>query len=268
MKNFIKKYNIWIFLILAPLLNAIMTLLNSKGIIYGFVYTHGRFYVLMGLLVVIVLIAKGTEGIKNIFRPMLKWKINPLWYVFALLFSLTLASFTLFLKSFYYNVEYASLLKFSFPGVRSSFFLLTWAFMGEVVWVSYAIRELSKITKPFFASQIVGFVWALWWVPSIVINEGVILDLPFWPTFLNMMGAAGMCAVLYGKTKSGVCVWVLQWMLNMSLLILPVSPTTGGISTYATFSIVYFSVMLIFMYFMNPIKTANQTEKTENPITS
>lgn len=261
MKNFIKKYDIWIFLVLAPLFNAIMTYLNSKEIIYGFVYTHGRFYLLLGLLVVIVKIAKGTEGIKNVFKPMLKWKTNPLWYVFALFFSLTLAAFTLLLKSYHHDTDYLPLLKFNFPGFKSSFFLLTWAFMGEVVWVSYAIRELSKITKPFFASQIVGFVWALWWVPSIVINEGVILDLPFWPTFLTMMGAAGMCAVVYAKTKSGVCVWVLQWMLNMSILILPISPSIGGINTFATFSIVYFSVMLIFMYFMNPIKSINPVEE-------
>lgn len=133
--------------------------------------------------------------------------------------------------------------------------------MGEVVWVSYAIRELSKITKPFYASQIVGFFWALWWIPSILINTGVILDLPLWPVFLNMMGAAGMCAVVYAKTKSGICVWILQWTVNMSILILPVSPKIGGIPTYLAFAIFYFLTMLGFKYFMNPIKTFNTVQE-------
>lgn len=261
MRDFIKKNDIWIFLILAPLLNALMTYANSKGIIHGFVYTHGRFYALLLLLVSIILYSKGKKGIKDVFKPMLIWKIHPKWYVFSLLFSLTVAAITLFFKSIYYGVEFTSLLKFNFPSLKSSFFLLTWAFMGEVVWVSYAIRELSKKTKPFFASQIVGFFWTLWWIPSIYVNEGVILDLPFWPVFLNMMGAAGMCAVIYAKTKSGICVWILQWMVNMSILILPVSPTLGGIPTYSAFAVLYFLAMLGFMYYMNPIKTYNTAVK-------
>ena len=132
MKDFIKKHDIWIFLVLAPVLNTIMTYVNSKEIIYGFVYTHGRFYALMLLLICIVMFSKGTKGIKDVFKPMLTWKIHPKWYVFSLLFSLTIASFTLLLKSFYYGSEYSSLFKINFPGFRSSFVLLTWAFMGEV----------------------------------------------------------------------------------------------------------------------------------------
>lgn len=254
MKKLISNYEIWIFLVLAVIINTFITLANSKGIITGFVYTHGRFYVLMLLLKSVVLYTKGTKGLKEVFMPMLKWKINYKWYLFSLTFSLTIAAITLMFKSLYLGVDYFSVFKVDFPDLRSSFFLLTWAFMGEVVWVSYAIRELSKKTKPFFASQIVGFFWALWWVPSVIINEGVILDLPLWPLFLNMMGAAGMCAVVYSQTKSGICVWILQWMVNMSILILPVSPILGGIPTYATFAVLYFLTMLVFMHFLNPIK--------------
>ncbi|KAA1246622.1 hypothetical protein [Aquimarina sp. RZ0] len=254
MKDFIKKYEIWIFLVLAPLINTIITYANSKGIITGFVYTHGRFYALLFLLICIVKFTKGNEGIKDVFRPMLIWKINPMWYLFSLSFALTLAAFTLFLKSIYYDIDYYALLKLNVPTLRNSFFLLTWAFMGEVVWVSYSVRTLSKMMKPFYASQIIGIVWALWWIPSVYINTGVIEDLPAWPLFLNMMGAAGMCAIIYAQTKSGICVWILQYMLNMSIILLPVSPTVGGIPTYSAFATIYFLTMLAFMYFMNPIK--------------
>jgi len=257
MRDFIKKYEIWIFLVLAPVINTLITLANNKGIIYGFVYTHGRFYALLALLIVIVKFTRGNEGLKDVFSPMLKWKIHPKWYVFALLFSLTLASITLFLKAQYYESAYSSLFKVNFPSFKNSIFLLTWAFMGEVVWVSYSVRTLSKVMKPFYASQIIGFVWALWWVPSVYINTGVIENLPVWPLFLNMMGAAGMCAVIYEKTKSGICVWILQYMLNMSILILPISPTLGGIPTYSAFATIYFMAMLGFMYFMNRTKKLN-----------
>lgn len=260
-RDFITAYEIWIFLFLAPTLNTFMTYLSDKGIITGFVYTHGRFYALMFLLICIVKIAKGNEGIKDMFRPMLRWKAQPKWYVFSLLFALTISSLSLLVKSYYYGIDYRSILKFDMPTLKNSFVLLSWAFMGEVVWVSYAIRELSKILKPFIASQIVGFFWALWWVPSVLINEGVILDLPLWPLFFNMMGGAGVCLIVYQKTKSGICLWLLQYMFNMAVLILPVSPTVGGVFVYKTEAILYFLAMLGLMYLIKPIEKIKIAEK-------
>src|SRR5690606_33664093 len=200
----------------------------------------------------IVTYTKGIEGVKDMFRPMLNWKVSPKWYFFGLLFALTIASITLLLKGIYHGGDYFQFFKLSFPTIRNSFFLLTWAFVGEVVWVSYAVRELAKSTKPFYASQIIGIFWTLWWIPSVLINVGVIDHIPIWPLFFNMMGAAGMCAIVYQKTKSGICVLILQYMLNMSAFILPVSPSVGGASTYTAFAGLYFAVMVGFWFFMKP----------------
>lgn len=250
---FIKKYEIWVFLILAPVLNTVMTYASSKGLIGYFTYTNGRFYALMFLLLFIVMLTKGIQGVLDLFRPMLKWKIHPKWYLFSLLFAFTIGIFTLLLNAFYEgNIADVFSFKLNVPTFKFSVFLLSWAFLGEVVWISYAVRELSKITKPFYASQIIGIVWTLWWLPSVYINVGVIEHLPVWPLFLNMMGAAGMCAIVYGKTKSGLCVLLIQYMLNMSLILLPISPVGGGSSTYTMYAVIYFLTMLGFMYFMPP----------------
>ena len=260
MRDFIKKYEIWLFLALAPLVNTVVAYAYSIGIIGYTTYNFGRFYALMLLLICMVMFTKGVEGVKDLFRPMLVWKIHPKWYLFSLLFPFVICAITLLIKSVYYQIEYASLLTFNFPSLWDSLLVLKMAFMGEVVWVSYAIRELSKTIKPFYASQIIGFFWAGWWVPSVLLNVGVITDLPIWSLTFNMMGAAGMCAVVYGKTKSGICVCILQFMLNLSLLTLPVSPSVGGIYTYSAFGIIYFVVMLGFMYFMNPPKNFETTK--------
>jgi len=66
-----------------------------------------------------------------------------------------------------------------------------------------------------------------------------------------MMGAVGMCAIVYSKTKSGICVLVIQSMLNMSLVLLPILPDAGDY-TYTIFAVLYFLIMLVFMYFMPP----------------
>jgi len=75
---------------------------------------------------------------------------------------------------------HVSLLKLNFgaTSIRGSLVILIWAFLGEVVWVSHSLRELSKITKPFYASQIVCFIWTLWWIPVVQLGEGIIPDFP------------------------------------------------------------------------------------------
>ena len=253
MSNFLKKYEIWIFLVLAPILNTLFVYATTKGLIPDFAYSHGRFYLLLFLLIFIVKFTRGINGIKDMFVPMLKWKINPLWYLFSLVFALSIAAITLIIKGIYNNEsDLIGLFVWDIPSFRGAFTLLTWAFVGEVVWVSYSVRELSKTKSFFTASQIVGFFWTLWWIPVVYLNVSVIKDLPLLALLLNMLGAAGMCTVVYLKTKSGICVWVLQYMLNMSLILLPVSPTRGGATTYTVFAIIYFIVMLILMYFIKP----------------
>ena len=250
MKDFIKKYEIWVFLVLAPIVNTIVVYIRTQDIIPENVYNHGRFAILLLLLIAIVKYTRGNEGIKDMFRPMLNWKISSKWYILSLVFAFTIATLALIVKGLYNETGMFSyvVLQSDAMTVILAFILLIWAFCGEVVWVSYCIRELSKRMPALYASLIVGVFWTLWWIPVVHLGEGVIPDFPYLALLVGMMGTAGMCAVIYGLSKSGLCVWVLQFMLNMSLILLPISPKVGGVPTYWTFVVIYFIVMLGFMY--------------------
>lgn len=250
--GFIKTYEIWIFLLMAPISNAIFVYGIQLDLIPGRLYIHGRFFLLLFLLMAMVKLTRGQNGLKDLFRPMTIWKVPLRWYVFSFIFAPFIACLTLYLKSLYFGgnftdftINYSVLASFEF-----TFNLILFALVGEVVWVSYAVRQLSKIMNPFYASQIVGVVWALWWTPIVIFNVGVIPNLPIVALIINMMGAAGMCAIVYGQTKSGICVWILQILLNTSGLIFPISPSSD-VPTYWAFSIIYFIVMLGLMYYFN-----------------
>lgn len=256
MREFIKKNEIWIFLVLGPIVSAIFVYARIQGLFPRFVYTNGRFCVLLLVLILLVKYTRGIQGVKDIFKPMTNWKVHPKWYLFSILFAFVVGGITLILKSFYIEGDFTSYLKINFGVLtfRGIVALFVWAFLGEVVWVSYCIRELSKIVKPFYASQIVGFVWTLWWIPVVIHGEGVLPGIPIVSLGIFMLGIAGMCTIVYGYSKSGICVLLLQFGLNISLNALSISPSTGGIATFTAFSIVYFLTMLGFMYFTNPAK--------------
>lgn len=257
--NFIKKYEIWIFLFFAPISNAIFVYGVKLHLIPGRLYIYGRFFLLLFLLMAMVKFSRGNNGLKDLFKPMLMWKVPLRWYVFVFIFAPSVACLTLYIRSLYLGIDFTDF-ALNFDTFRESLFtfnLILFALVGEVVWVSFAVRQLSKIMNPFFASQIVGAVWAFWWIPVVLFNVGVIKDLPILPLIINMMGAAGMCAIVYGQTKSGICVWILQILFNSSYIFFPVSPGVD-IHTYWTFSIVYYLVMLSLTFYFNSAKDSQK----------
>ncbi len=256
MKEFLKKYEIWVFLAIGPITNALFVYARAQGLVPQYLYNTGRFSVLLVVLLLLVMYTRGNAGIKDIFKPMFNWRVSTKWYIFSFFFAFTIGTITLLLKGIYTGADLTSLLKPNFGvfKLRSVAALFIWAFLGEVVWVSYCIRELAKIMNPFYASQIVGFVWTLWWIPIIILGIGVLPGIPILSLGIFMMGIAGMCTIVYGHSKSGLCVLILQFMVNITLNALSISPSTGGVETFTAFSILYFLTMLGFMYFMNPIK--------------
>ncbi len=248
-------HEIWIFLVCAPLSSAIFVYGMYLHVVPGRLYIHGRFFSLLILLMAMVKFTRGNSGLKDLFAPMLVWKIPLKWYLFAFFFAASIACLTLCLKAFYLGGDFKIFKLYFHDVLEIKFFLnmILFALVGEVVWVSFAVRKLTKIMNPFPASLIVGVVWGLWWTPIVMYNVGVIENLPIVALLINMMGAAGICTIVYEKTKSGICVWVLQIMLNTSCLVFPVSPGCG-IPTYWAFSILYFLVMVVLMYYFKIIK--------------
>jgi membrane protease YdiL (CAAX protease family) len=175
---------------------------------------------------------------------MLNWKIHPKWYLLGALILPVVAIITLVLKSFYNDVEYNSFFNMSTTTFRAYIAFLVWSFIGEVVWVSYCIRELSKITKPFYAGLIVAVFWGTWFVPVIILGEGIFPEIPIIPAYIFRFGAAGICAFIYSRTKSAIPVLMLQYAANLTLVSFPITPTKGGDTTYTVFGTIYFLAML------------------------
>ncbi|MFP4846276.1 type II CAAX prenyl endopeptidase Rce1 family protein [Winogradskyella sp. PE311] len=268
MGEFIKKYEIWVYLVLAPLTSVLFVRARTNGLISSSIYNNGRFVMLLFLLICILKYTRGNKGILNLFKPMLNWKVHPKWFLLSLIFPSTIAIIALLIKSFYHEVGYDTFLSFQPDSFKSYLRLLVWAFLGEVVWVSYSINELSKKTNPFYAGQIVAVFWGLWFVPVILLGEGIFPKIPLIPAFIFRFGSAGMCAYIYSNTKSGICVLLLQFAVNFTLVSFAVTPTNGGPRTYTLFGIIYFLTMLTVWGVDYLIKNRKNKESLRSSISS
>jgi hypothetical protein len=79
----------------------------------------------------------------------------------------------------------------------------------------------------------------------VIFNIAVIPGLPTGGLLVSMLGVATICGFVYIRTRSGLVVLVLQATFNSSLLIFPVTPTSGGIPTFCAFSAFYFVAALL-----------------------
>ena len=252
LRSLLKDHELSLFLVLIVLVNTAFIAALQAGLLPFFLYHHGRFLLLGAVLVALVFAFRRWGGLVDLMRPMTVWRVNPLWLMVALTWPPAICVTTLLLKGVWHGDLFAAM-SWSMDTIRQPSVLvavLLGAFIGEIVWVSYAIGRLQKTTGEFVASQIVGVFWTLWWAPIVMINVGVISDLPLDALLLNMLGVAAMCGFIYAHTKSGLVVLSLQLSLNSSLLIFPVAPTSGGVATYWLFSLVYFvAVMGLFAVF-------------------
>lgn len=250
-----RELNLFLFLIVA--VNTAFIAALQSGLLPGFLYNKGRFLLLGAVLVAIVFAFRRWEGIVELIRPLTVWRINPLWLLLALLWPPAICVVTLLLKGLGNGDLFGALVVDFATVTQPAVFIpiALGAFIGEIVWVSYAIGRLQKTTGVPLASQIVGVFWTLWWLPIVIINIGVIPDLPLDALLVNMLGVAAMCGFIYAHTKSGLAVLTLQLSLNSSLLIFPVVPDSGGVVTYWLFAIVYFAaVFMLYTAFGPPIR--------------
>ena len=246
MSGRLRRAEIWVFFALIVVVNAACVAAIQAGLLPRGPYSTGRFLILGALLFGVVFLSRGTRGVMDLLRPLTVWKVPPLWYVLALAWGGVAGALALFLHwATTGSVPAASDFGFRVvmrPSVIQA--ILIAALIGEIVWISYSLRELSGRLGMIAAAHIVGAVWSLWWLPMIVTGLGVLPGIPILALFLTQTGVALMCAFAYLATRSGVVIFVMQFAFQCWLIILPVSPRVGGIDVYWIFATLYYGLAL------------------------
>lgn len=212
MLSALRKYEVWVFLVMIILVNGLFVSGIGLEILPKGLYQNGRFALLAGMLGGIVIVVRGWAGIGDLLRPMLEWRrpvrgyaFAPLWNpmiclaILAAIYALNRNAMPDFAPNFAIAAR---------PSVMKT--VLISSIIGEIVWISYAIRRLSGQFTPYVSAMIVGAVWTAWWVPMAIYNIGIIPNLPLGGLLINQIGVAAICTFVYMHTKSGFLVLCLH----------------------------------------------------------
>jgi len=265
--NLLNRHEVMTFLWLIVIINALFVTACAEGFISDRWYNYGRFALLGGTMLGIVYLSRGWKALLELFRPLTRWRIDLEWYLLAALWAFSLGVIVLAGKILFgearLNDMSLQLGVVSNPRIVAT--LVIGALVGEIVWISYSIKQLSQRHTIFVASLIVGAFWTAWWLPMAHYDYGIIPGLNILPLWINQTGVALMCGLIYYHTRSALCVLVLQVGVNTSILVLPVLPTTGGETTYWAFSVVYFSAAVLAYLYFGPQPLFQARKPAEQP---
>lgn len=119
-------------------------------------------------------IIAGRQGIGALVRPLKIWRVGIGWYMFALLFQPALFFLAKWIDAFFgntYEIVYPlstveAPIVFVIPIVIIT--ALPGAFMEELGWRGFALPRLQNKNNALIASIILGLIWGLWHVPSMI----------------------------------------------------------------------------------------------------
>jgi membrane protease YdiL (CAAX protease family) len=251
MRNFIKKYPIPIYFIIAFAISWGGILIVSG--IDGFLGTTQVNEELMPLIYLATLlgpslagiistgIVNGKEGFRKLYSRLLSWQIDFKWYLIALLIAPVLLIVILFalmsisssyLPGIFGTDDKASLI---ISGIAAGIMV---GIFEELGWTGFAVPQMSQRFGVLKTGLITGLLWGLWHMPlfmgSVRSTEEIppviylaVLLFSFLPAFRVLM------VWIYNQTGSLLIIMLMHASLTASILILPpLEVTAKQVITY------------------------------------
>lgn len=203
----------------------------------------------------------GINGIKKLLLKLTIWKVNPLWYLFVLLF--------LFMIAFYIPVLICNLLGsnyhitvkvYLYYILLYSFFinLITGGPLGEELgWRGFILPRLQKKFSPLVSGIILGIIWASWHLPLFYIPIAPQYKGSFLMFLLNDLLLTINFVWVFNNTKGSLllaCLFHASWnFTNSSFRIRP-----------SAFDNVYFTIAFQSLFLIITIIAAVSLKNNKN----
>jgi CAAX protease family protein len=168
----VRRHPLVTFFVLAYALSWWAWILYALGVFPNPIASFGPF---LAALVVLAL-TEGKPGIGRLFRRMVRWRVSPVWYAFALLLPAVLAGIAAALNVLLGAQPPSPAQVGAWPQLLPTFavLLLVPGFGGaweEPGWRGYAVPRLQRGRSALVASLILGVLIAGWHLPLMVAGE-------------------------------------------------------------------------------------------------
>ena len=189
--------------------------------------------------IIVEKITNGNQGIKELLKKLLIWKVHFKWYLFTFFIPVLLYGLAVLIsKLFGFQLGQINLKE----GLSSSFLFILIALpfgpMGEELgWRGFFLPRLLEKYNVWKSSIIIGFAWTIWHLASFTFPGAAIpsiFEVNLWTLFLyllTIMGESLLFTYLFLKTRFSVLIAILfHAVFNASSnIVLTIFPQTENI---------------------------------------
>lgn len=162
----------------------------------------GVFGLLMPAVAAIVVtgLSEGKAAVKQLLRPLLFWRVHPLWYGVALGLPILLSMLAVGLGGLLgWPMQMETV---TFTPLLVTVFVLV---VGEEIgWRGFALPRLLQRYSPVMASLVLGVLWAGWHLPMFILPGSPMIEMPFVAYFLWVVGLTFLFTGLYQQTQGSL----------------------------------------------------------------
>ncbi|WP_160672347.1 CPBP family intramembrane glutamic endopeptidase [Clostridium sp. C8-1-8] len=190
----------------------------------------------------------GSDGVRNLLKKGIIWRINPLYYVFILFY--VVSSF--FIPLWFCNITGSSYnfdVSINFNSVLINFFVVL--FLGgplgeEFGWRGFVLTKLQNKLNPIYSSVILGVIWACWHLPLFFIHGTPQYGIPFSLFMISVMCLSIVFTWIYNRTHGSVLMTILLHTLyNITPIINP--DFVKNFNRYTATWIIYQLIIILFI---------------------
>jgi membrane protease YdiL (CAAX protease family) len=212
----------------------------------------------------------GKEGVINLLKRYLLWRVNGKWYLVAFFLIPALNYLAVLLNAVFTQtpIDYSSALAYDIFGPSANLLLLIVPFFlfdaiangEEMGWRGYVLPRLQAKHSALIASLILAILWAFWHVPKFVTHWNTITF--FW-FIVDEIAKAILMTWMYNNTRGSLLlVTLFHASFNTAGLLLPIANnlTDTNMNMRAFISLLELIAAVIVVIYAGP----DQLSRTES----
>jgi hypothetical protein len=173
----------------------------------------------------------GRTGLRKLFLGYFHWRVPAKWYLLAASWKFLFTWSGMILIAGLGVAEWPGWVteNFFWPLMKNMAFLVGIAIVEETSWMKFGVTRLHQRFNALHTSLIIGLSWGLWYLPMMIIGEGVPDGIPWWVFLVSMFSLTVFLNWAHNMTHSGLVLLLMQIVSNCAFFITPVLPAwTGG----------------------------------------
>ncbi len=149
-------------------------------------------------------VMQGKTGVQNLLKGLLKWRVNLVWYLVAVLGPIVIFVVGQVLtKLMGLTVESTAIPTNPFLFVVAVLTVILSNTGEEIGWRGFALPRLQKRYNALLATLIVGLLWSLWHLPLVFLTGNPMAQSPLiW--FISIVAGAFIYTWLYNSTQGSI----------------------------------------------------------------